>query len=99
MPSDVDFSIYGSPLMMVINHSFAGNLAATSSHRDGPPAQRSTTMVDEVVRVCPAHPCALRISRMGRDAAQRQSTALVVEMTTGSRRAAKCTRWSPDDTE
>ena len=71
MRSDFDFSIYSSLLMMAMEHLYPDNLGATCSHRCAQPAQRSSTMVDEVGRVCPAHPRASPTSKAGPDGIQR----------------------------
>ena len=97
MRSDFDFSIYSSPLMMAMEHLYPDNLGATCSHRCAQPAQRSSTMVDDVGRVCPAHPRASPTSQTGPDGIQRQRSAVTVEMTEGSQRAAECTGWSYGD--
>ena len=97
MRSDFDFSIYSSPLMMAMEHLYPDNLGATCSHRCAQPAQRSSTMVDDVGRVCPAHPRASPTSQTGPDGIQRQRSAVTVEMTEGSQRAAECTGGSYGD--
>ena len=97
MRSDIDFSMYSSPLMMAMEHLYPDNLGATCSHRCVQPAQRSSTMVDEVGRVCAAHPRASPTSQTGPDGIQRQRSAVTVEMTEGSQRAAECTGWSYGD--
>ena len=97
MRSDIDFSIYSSLLMMAIEHLYPDNLDATCSHRCAQPAQRSVTMVDDVGRVCAAHPCASPTSQTGPDGIQRQRSAVTVDMTEGSQRAAECTGWSYGD--
>ena len=97
MRSDFHFSIYSSPLMMARIHLYPDELGATCSHRCVQPAQRSNTMVDEVGRVCPAHPRASPTSQTGPDGIQRQRSAVTVEMTEGSQRAAECTGWSYGD--
>ena len=97
MRSDLHFSIYSSLLMMAMDHLYPVNLGATCSHRCAQPAQRSSTMVDDVGRVCPAHPRASPTSQTGPDGIQRQRSAVTVEMTEGSQRAAECTGWSYGD--
>ena len=65
MRSDFHFSINSSPLMMAMEHLYPDNLGATCSDRCVQPAQRSNTMVDEVGRVCAAHPRASPTSQTG----------------------------------
>ena len=100
MRSDFHFSIYSSPLMMAMEHLYPDNLDATCSHRCVQPAQRSITMIDDVgmwAESAPPIPAPHRHPRLGPDAYQRQRSAVTVDMTEGSQRAAECTGWSYGD--
>ena len=75
------------------------NLGSTCSDRCAKPAQQSTTMVDDVVRVCPAHPRASPTSWSWFHRLSFETSEVRAGVMTGSRRVAEWTERSYGDME
>ena len=75
------------------------NLGSTCSDRCAKPAQQSTTMVDDVARVCAAHPRASPTSWSWLCRLSFETSEVGAGVMTGSRRVAEWTERSCEDKE